>query len=67
MQDAKGKEIKAGQTLRRIVDGRAVDTGFIYRVISRKWDDEQSESLVADGGFVQELITPDRAKEYEVV
>lgn len=68
MQDAKGTQIKAGQTLRRIVDSKAVYIGLVYTVISRKWDEEdKTESLVADGGYICELITKDRAKEYEVV
>lgn len=67
MKDAKGNVIEAGVTLRRVIDGRAVYAGQQYTVIARLWDDDdQAESLIADAGFIRELITPERALEYEV-
>jgi hypothetical protein len=61
-------EIKEGQTLKRIVDGRAVGKDHIYRVVKYNFSTGGvGDDLVADGGFIKELITKDRVSEYVVV
>ena len=69
MKDANGVHIEPGQTLERIIQTSAATVGHRYTVLQRNWhaDDEEGEDLIADGGFIKELITPDRAKEYKVV
>ena len=67
MKDSKGQQIKEGQTLKRIVDGMAVDAGHEYTVILRKWNDtDDTAALIADGGFVKEMLSVELAKEFEV-
>lgn len=66
MKDARGKELKPGQTVKRILDGMAVDAGHEYKIVLRPWD-EETAALIADGGFVKELLNVERAKEFEII
>lgn len=68
IRDKSAKEIKADQTLRRVVDGKATYKGHIYKV--KQYDfktNTEGTDLVADGGFIKELLDHDRAKEFEIV
>jgi hypothetical protein len=65
MKDIGGREIQEGTKLERAVDGKAAATGHKYLVIKRMWsDDDPVASLVADGGFVSELLNMEVAKEF---
>lgn len=67
-QDSQGTQIKPGDTLERVVDGKAVYKGQKYTVVQRKWnEDDEHESLVAETEFINELLWPGRALEYRVV
>lgn len=68
MKDANGTEIKIGDDLERIVDGIPNKAGYKYTVIGMDWETEEpGTELVADGGFIKELITNTRALEYKVI
>jgi hypothetical protein len=68
IRDKNAKDIEPGQTLERIVDGNCAHIGHIYKVIQRDWHSGgEGEDLIASGGFINELITPERAKEYVIV
>ena len=68
MKDVNGIEIQPGDRLRRVVDGAGTGVGYEYEAILYDFDaDSSGEDLVADGGFIKELLTPDRAKEFEVL
>lgn len=69
MKDTNGTEIKEGQTLRRIIDSGGGRKGQTYTVVLKKWSEEDEQhSLVADGGFIKELLSVrDTAEEYEVI
>jgi hypothetical protein len=69
IRDKNAKDIKPGQTLKRVVDGRATSKGYKYKVIQRDWTtgDPNGEDLVADGGFIKELLDPTISKEFEVI
>lgn len=70
MKDAKGKEIKPGQTARRIVSKAVMEVNSPYNKYTirlKKWNlDDDTEVLVADAGFLTELLDADRAREFEV-
>jgi hypothetical protein len=58
-------KFKAGQIIVRIVDGRAVDAGHEYTVVeSDIFSSGGAAQLVADGGFIKELITPENEADY---
>lgn len=68
MNDAKNNPITKGARLRRIIDDRAAYVGHEYTVVERVWHEgDTGPSLVADGGFISELLSPERCKEYEVI
>lgn len=68
MKDVSGNELIHGQTVERVVASRATYVGHKYTVVSRKWDQEDADdSLVADGGFIQELLTVERSKEFKII
>lgn len=68
MRDANEKLLEPGQTLKRVIAGRATPIGWKYKLIRRKWNEEDpEESLIADGGFIKELLNPKRAEEFEIV
>ncbi|RYF61356.1 MAG: hypothetical protein EOO27_02285 [Comamonadaceae bacterium] len=60
MKDNKGTPIVPGQKLVRITPGRVTDVGYEYKVI------EEDGELKADGGFVKETLSVERAKDYSV-
>lgn len=66
MKDSKGKELAPGQTVKRTVDGMAVDAGWEYKIELRT-EEDHSAILVANGGFVREILDPERAKEFEII
>lgn len=56
-----------GQTIIRVVEGHgAAQIGQKYQVILYDFNGNGEKQLVADGGFIKELITPEREKEYAV-
>jgi hypothetical protein len=67
MNDKNGKPITPGATLKRIVEGRGAPVGYEYTAILYDFYGDGTEHLVADGGFVKELLTSERAKEFEVI
>lgn len=68
LRDIDGVPIKAGQKLVRAVDGQGTDTGYEYEVIEEKFSGSSKKpSLIADGGFIQELLYPERAVEFRVI
>ena len=68
MKDITGKEIEVGQTLERVVDGAGTQIGHKYVVIQRDWSSGgEGEDLIASGGFINELLWPERAKEFKIV
>lgn len=71
MKDHKGKELTDGQTAKRVVSISVMDVSSkrnLYAIRSRLWHEGDAEpSLVADAGFVTELLTPERAKEFEII
>lgn len=66
MNDINGRLITPGSKFKRVVDGRVTHIGHEYTAILSKFSSDEQE-LVADGGFVKELLTPERAKEFEVI
>lgn len=68
IKDKHSKEIAPGQTLRRVVDGKAADAGHEYTVVRYDFKTGgEGADLVADGGFVKELLYPERALEFVVI
>lgn len=68
MQDSVGNDLKDGQTVERVVAGRVTPVGYQSTIVVRKWNEsDTSESIVADGGFIQEKLSPARAKEFKVI
>jgi hypothetical protein len=68
IRDKNAKDIEPGQTLRRITVGNCTQVGHRYTVKQRNWKDGgEGKDLIADGGFINELITPERSKEYEII
>ena len=68
MQDKYGKEIKPGQTLRRIVDAPAAISGTEYTVIQYDWNTGgEGEDLIAECRHKKELLWPERALEFAVI
>ncbi len=68
IKDKHSKEIAPGQVLRRVVDGRATNAGHEYIVVQYDFKTGgEGEDLVADGGFVKELLWPERALEFVVI
>jgi hypothetical protein len=68
LSDKNAKAYEPGQTLKRIVEGNCTGIGYKYTVIQRDWHSGgEGEDLIADGKFIKELITPENAKDYEIV
>lgn len=68
MNDAHGKEIQPGQTLKRLKESSGTRIGQTYKVILMDWHDGgEGEDLVADGGYIKQLLWPERAREFEIV
>ena len=67
MKDASGKPITPGATLKRIVENHSAPADHEYTVILYDFYGNGKEDLVADGGFIKELLDLERAKEYEVL
>ena len=55
-----------GQTIIRVIEGRGAPIGHKYHVILYDFNGNGKKQLVADGGYIKELITPEREKEYAV-
>lgn len=68
IRDRNAKDIKPGQSLERVVDGKATYVGHKYIVKRYDWQTGgDGEDLIADGGFINELLSPERAKEFVIV
>lgn len=57
-------KFKVGQKIIRIVDGRAVNAGYEYKVVESDTFSAGNPQVVADGGFVIELLTQESEREY---
>lgn len=61
-------EFKPGDKLERIVEGRGAPAGHCYTVVKGHFmSGGAGDDLIADGGYIRELITPERASEYRVI
>lgn len=67
MEDVNGKPITAGSRLRRVVAGSVTAVGYEYQTVEYDFSGNGTAELVADGGFVKELLSSERAKEFEVI
>jgi len=63
----KTMEFKVGDTIERIVESRGANVGYRYKVIEYDFWGNGELVLVADGGYIKELLSADRAKEYNAV
>lgn len=59
-------DFKPGQKLVRIVEGRATSAGHKYIVIEYDFNHDGKPVLVADGGFIKELLTDENINEFQV-
>lgn len=59
-------KFKVGDTIERIVESRGANVGYKYKVTEYDFWGNGKLVLVADGGYIKELITEDREAEYEV-
>lgn len=66
-KDVDGKEIKVGDNLIRVVDGRGTYTGHKFVAILHTFPKEHEELLMADGGFIKEPLWGEYGKEYRIV
>lgn len=60
------ERLVVGDKLRRIVEGRGAPIGHIYTI--RQYDfptGGEGTDYIADGGFIKELLSQERLKEYE--
>jgi hypothetical protein len=58
---------KVGDTIERIVESRGANVGYKYKVIEYDFWSNEKLVLVADGGYIKELLSADRAKEYKKI
>jgi hypothetical protein len=68
LRDKNAKDIEPGQTLRRLVDHQAAYKGQRYIVKQYNWHTGgEGEDLIADTGFIKELLNPVLSKDFEII